>query len=489
MSNKSIAKNYIYNLIFQFFKLLAPLLVTPYIARVLGENGTGKYSFSYSIVTYFLLFAALGFATYAQRLVASHQGDKKQQSIDFWEIIISRLIPVSITLIIYYILVALNVYGEKYNTLLAIFSIEVIAIAFDVSFFLQGNEEFGKTVLSSVVVKLLSYICMFIFVKKVNDLWKYVLIQSLSVLLTNISMWLYIPRYIEKTSIKKLKILKHIPATLILFLPTIATSIYTSLDKTLIGIITQSDAENGNYEYAEKLVKFALTFLTSLGSVLIPRNSKKFSEGDIVAVKNNIYKSTKFVFFFGMPLMFGCILVSDSFVPWFLGSGYLKVATLMKLLSPIIIFIGLSNVFGLQYLIPSKQDKKFTFALVSGAVVNFVLNIILIPLFNSYGAAVATVIAELLITIIMIISIKNEISISIIIKQALKCTAASIIMFLICINIQILIKTDISFFIIIIVGATIYIIVLAILKELALYEVFDLLMKVFKIERFSRNHK
>lgn len=420
MSNKSAAKNYIYNLIFQFFKLLAPLLITPYIARVLGENGTGKYSFSYSIVTYFLLFAALGFATYAQRLVASHQGDKKQQSIDFWEVIVARLIPVTITLIIYYILVALNVYGEKYNTLLAIFSIEVIAIVFDVSFFLQGNEEFGKTVLSNVIVKLLSYICMFVFVKNEQDLWKYVLIQSLSVLFTNVFMWIYIPNYLIRIDKQELHILKHIPATLVLFLPTIASSIYTTLDKTLIGLITRVDSENSNYDYAEKFIKFALTFVTALGTTLIPRNSKKFAEGDIQAVRDNIYQSTQFVFFLGIPLMFGCIAIADSFIPWFLGPGYFKAATLMKILSPIIIIIGLSNVFGMQLLIPSKQDKKFTFAIITGSISNLILNIVLIPRFQSYGAAIATVIAESFVTTTMLYFIKKDINFIKIIKQSWK---------------------------------------------------------------------
>ena len=426
---KSVKKNYAYNLLYELFLLIIPIVVTPYVARVLGETGSGQYSFTYSISTYFTLFASLGFSFYAQRLVASHQGDKVRQSKDFWEIFFVRLIPVGITLIVYVILAGVGVYGAKYNYLMIILSINVIAVAFDITFFFKGNEEFGKIVLRNITIKSASIICIFLFVKDSGDLWVYALIQSGAVILSNVSLWLYLPKQLVKINFKETQPFKHLKPTIILFLPTIATSIYTSLDKTLIGLITQDDAENGNYEYAEKLVKMALTVLTSLGTVMIPRNSKKFADGDIKGVEANIYRSTQFVLFIGIPLMFGMIAVSDNLISWYLGAGYGKAANLMKILAPIIPIIGLSNVFGIQFLIPSKQDKKYTLAVIIGAGINLVLNLVLIYFLKSYGAAIATVIAETAVTGVMLIFLRKHIKFGKILLSSWKYWVAGLVMF------------------------------------------------------------
>ncbi|MDE7182028.1 MAG: acyltransferase family protein, partial [Clostridia bacterium] len=310
-----------------------------------------------------------------------------------------------------------------------ILSINVIAVAFDITFFFKGNEEFGKIVLRNVIIKGASILFIYLFVKDSDDLWIYALIQSGAVILSNLSLWLYLPKQLVKINLKEIRPLKHLKPTIILFLPTIATSVYTSLDKTLIGLITRDDTENGNYEYAEKLVKMALTVLTSLGTVMIPRNSKKFADGDIKGVEANIYKTTQFVLFIGIPLMFGMIAVSDNLIPWYLGAGYDKASTLMKILSPIIPIIGLSNVFGIQFLIPSKQDKKYTLAVILGAVINLVLNLVLIYFLKSYGAAIATVIAETAVTAIMLVFLRKNIKFGKILVSSWKYWISGITMF------------------------------------------------------------
>ena len=246
MKKKSVVVNYLYNLTYQLFVILVPIIVTPYISRILTDVGSGQYSFSYSISNYFTLIASLGFGYYGQRQIAKHQNDPKKQSIDFWGIIITRFISVIFSLVIYLLMSSFGVFGDKYVMLLQILSINVIAVGFDIAFFFNANEEFKKTVLRNVIVKVLSVICIFVFVKDINDLWIYTLIQALSVLLGNFSLWLYLPKYLVKVSMSEINIKKHIKPALILFLPAIATSIYTTLDKTLIGVITHDDSQNGN---------------------------------------------------------------------------------------------------------------------------------------------------------------------------------------------------------------------------------------------------
>lgn len=475
----STGKNYIYNLIYQIFLLIVPIAVTPYVSRILGSDGSGKYSFAYSIITYFTLFGALGFNTYAQREIAKHQDDKHKQSVIFWEIFIARLFPVVITLVVYFSMVSSNLFGRDTHKLMIILSINLVAIIFDITFFFQANEEFGIIVFTNLVIKLIGISCIFIFVKDSNDLWIYTLIQSLIVFCSFLVLWMNLPHKITKIEKKELHIFKHFAPTLLLFLPTIATSVYTSLDKTLIGllidgtttnsngiIVNISDVENGNYEYAEKLVKMSMTFLTAFGIVMIPRNTKLYAEGNMEDVKRNVYSTCKFVFALGIPIMFGIIAVSDNAIPWYLGNDYIKAPQIMKILSPLVIIIGISNVIGLQFMIPTGKDKKFTIAIVMGACINLILNLILIPRMLSYGASLATVVAELLVTSLMLYFVRKEIKLSNIIKECWKYIMYGIIMFIPVYFLGQKLSSSIgNSIIIVLTGLSIYIVELIIFKD------------------------
>ena len=465
-NSKSVTKNYLYNLIYQILLIIIPIITTPYVSRVLGADGVGKYSFSNSIVSYFVIFASLGFGYYAQREIAKYQDNKKKQSEIFWEIIIVRSVSVLTALIVYFAAIVLGVFKEEYTLLMMILSVSILAVAFDISFLFAGNEDFSKTVVTNTVVRILNVIAIFVFVKDRNDLWKYVLITVLTVLTANASLSVYAKNFLCKIEIKSLRPIRHIKPAVILFLPTIAISVYTYLDKTMIGVITGSDFENGFYEQAEKIVKIVMTVVTSLGTVMIPRNSNAFERKDMQAIRQNIYRSVRFVLLLGIPMMIGLIAVSDNMVPWFLGDGYYKSANIMKILSVLILAIGLSNVFGLQYLIPAGEDKKFTISVTCGAFTNFLLNLVLIRLFKSYGAAIATIVAETVVTVIMFCFIRKNVSLCEILKNSTKYLISGIIMFVPCFVLgRILEPSIINTFIIVFIGVVVYLICLILLKD------------------------
>ena len=178
MNNQKIKKNYIYNLIYQIFGLITPLVTLPYVSRILGSVGIGQYSFSYSIVSYFTLFASLGFSHYAQREIARYQGNKEEQSKIFWEINIAKLISVTFSLIIYVVTILFGTYGD-YEQLMWILSLNIISIVFDIAYLYQGNESFGIITLRNVIIKILGIILIFSFVKDSNDVWIYTLCQTI----------------------------------------------------------------------------------------------------------------------------------------------------------------------------------------------------------------------------------------------------------------------------------------------------------------------
>lgn len=485
-NSKSVTKNYLYNLIYQILLIIIPIITTPYVSRVLGADGVGKYSFSNSIVSYFVIFASLGFGYYAQREIAKYQDNKKKQSEIFWEIIIVRSVSVLTALVVYFTVMALGVFKEEYTLLMMILSVSILAVAFDISFLFAGNEDFSKTVLTNTVVRILNVIAIFVFIKDRNDLWKYVLITVLTVLTANASLAVYVKNYLCKIEIKSLRPIRHIKPAVILFLPTIAISVYTYLDKTMIGVITGSDFENGFYEQAEKIVKIVMTVVTSLGTVMIPRNSNAFERKDMNAIRQNIYRSVRFVLFLGIPMMIGLIAVSDNIVPWFLGDGYYKSANIMKILSVLILAIGLSNVFGLQYLIPAGEDKKFTVSVTCGAVTNFSLNLVLIRLFKSYGAAIATIVAEITVAVIMFCFIRKNISLREILKSSIKYLISGIIMFVPCFMLgRILAPSIINTFIIVFTGVVVYLICLILLKDGFFFEIANRLTSRLPIKKHS----
>jgi len=395
---KTVKKNYAYNLMYQLFAMIIPLITTPYISRVLGSNNIGIYSYTLSIVTYFILFGSLGLSMYGQREIAYNQDNKKKYSKTFYEVLFLRIITMSISMVMFYFLFVFR--GNKYNTYYFILLLEMVATIFDISWFFQGLEEFKKTVMRNMFIKIISLICIFVFVKSPEDLNLYFLIYVFSNLFGNLSLWLYLPKYIMKTGIKKLDIAKHFKPTVSLFIPQIAIQVYTVLDKTMIGFITNNMNQVAFYEQSQKIVKIALTIVTALGTVKSPRISSYASKNDNYRISLSINNSFRFVWFIGIPIMFGLIGISSKFVPWFFGPGYNDVILLMIIGSLLIIAIWLKNDSGIQFLIATKRQNLFTISVVAAAVFNFVLNLVSIPIFGPIGAIISSVLAETLIIVI-----------------------------------------------------------------------------------------
>ncbi len=468
MSKKSVAKNYIYNVLYEILAIIIPLITTPYLSRVLGAEKIGIYSYTLSIVTYFILFGSLGVAMYGKREIAFVQDDEKKRSRTFFEIFLLRLVTLSFSMLLFYF--TFCSYGD-YKFYYTILLLEIIANIIDISWYFQGLEEFKKTVIRNTFVKAVSAVSIYIFIKTQNDLWKYFLIYVLSTFIGNLSLWLYLPKYVCKQKFSELDIKKHFKPTIMLFIPQIATQIYTVLDKTMIGTIISDKSEVGYYEQAQKIIKLLLTLATSLGMVMMPRIAATYAKGNKNKIKEYLKTSFSFILMLTFPLMYGMSSVANHFVPIFYGDGYDKVATIIFVISPILVFIGLSNVTGTQYLLPTKQQSKYTLSVIVGALVNFILNLILIKKYASIGASIATVIAELSVTTVQFILVKDQIKFIDILKLSYKYFIASIVMFFCSILIGSFINNNlISIVVQIISSVFIYFVMLLILKDKFLFD-------------------
>lgn len=473
-----VVKNYIYNLLYQILVLLVPLITTPYISRVLGAKCVGIFSYTNSLVQYFILFGCIGLNLYGQREIAYHQHEQEKRDIAFWELFFLRTITVSISLIFFFLFTVLY---ARYSYVLIIMSLDIIASMFDISWFFQGIEDFKKIVERNIIIKFVGVILIFVFVKTSNDLRIYVLCHSLTLLLGNLSMWFYLPSILKSVPFSKLRLLQHLKPAILLLLPQISISIYTVLDKTMIGLLTGIEEEVAFYEQGQKIVKLVLALLTSLGVVMLPRVANLFKQNEIDKIREYLGNAFKFTFFISFPMMFGLMAISCSVVPWFFGAGYEKVVPNMIIISPVLVFIAVSNIIGNQFLLPTGRQKEYTISVVIGCVVNCCLNLLLIPLYFSIGAAIATIISEFSVTVVQVFFTRRDFDLKSIVFSNDKYIICSAIMFVPTYLIaRILTPTIVNSMICMVIGGFVYVGLLYALKDEALMEVINKIMEKVK---------
>lgn len=406
MARKSIKRNYIYNLSYQILSIIAPFITTPYLSRVLGADGIGTVSFAESIVSYFVLIATLGLTSFGQREISYVQDSPVKRTTVFWE---TKLLECFTSFIVILVYIPFSMRLSN-RVLYLILGMNLLSVVASVTWFFQGMEEFRLIVLRNTVIRVLNIVYIFTFVKTKQDIYYYVFGSAFFTLLSGVSLWFYLPRYLVKVDWKSLRPFRHFAAVLSLFIPTVAIQIYTVLDKTMIGLITKNAFENGYYAQAITISKMTLVLVTALGTVMIPRIGFHYAKNELETVRALMYRGYRFVWFLGIPLCFGLISIAPVFVPWFYGPGFEKVTPLLSILSFLILAIGINNVTGMQYLIPTKRQNLFSLTVIIGAVVNFGLNLILIYWFSSMGAAVASVIAETVIALVQLYFVRDELS-------------------------------------------------------------------------------
>lgn len=400
MRNNSLKFNIILSSIHQLLTLFLPLVTAPYVSRVLGAEGTGIFSYTSSIQAYFTLFAALGTGVYGVREIARKRNNKKQYSTLFWEIELLTVLTSSVAIILWLLWA---IFSKEFQLIYLILTLNLFAVLFDISWFYTGLEQFVYTIGLNALFKIFGTIAIFTFIKAPSDLNAYIFIIASTSLLSSVSLWIYLPKILVKVSLDTLSLKGHLKQTLIYFVPTIATSIYTVLDKTMIGVITQNANENGYYEQATKIINIlkSITF-TALNSVLGARIAYLFSEKKYDEIKSRIALSLDFIFFIGMAFFFGLLSVSETFVPIFFGQGYDQVIYLLYVFSPIVVIIGVSNCLGSQYYTPAGLRSQSAKYIIIGSVLNLLLNLVFIPVFRSKGAVISSVLAELLITFLYV---------------------------------------------------------------------------------------
>lgn len=414
MKSRNVIKNYLYNSLYQLLTIITPIITTPYISRVIGAEGIGTYSSTLGVAQLFSIIGMVGILNYGSRTVAYVRDDNKKLTQTFWNIWIIQFIFSSISLILYFsIFVKYSLLGFK--EIFIIQSPIVIGAIFDISWLYIGLEDFKKTVSRNILVKITGVICIFLFVKTSDDLYKYIAINSLSTFLGILTLWMFIRQYIKKIDLSNFKVSIHLNGAFLLLIPQLAVHFYTGLDRTVIGSLSNL-TEVGFYDQSQKISRIALSLVTSLSTVLMPRIANMFANNDTKKIEDYLSKSLNFTVLISCFLMAGIVGVTNDFVPIFFGEEFNIISMYMIIASLIVVFIPLGGVFANQYALPTGKNKEYIIPLVLAAIINIFLNFILVPSLGALGGVIAIVLTEFVTMLIRIILIIRYINIKKIMK-------------------------------------------------------------------------
>lgn len=468
-----VIKNYLYNVGFQVLAIIVPLITSAYVSRVLRPEGVGANAFTGSIIQYFILFASMGIGYYGNRQIAYVREDPHKMSQTFWEIQIVKTIMTLLAIIAFEIFMMFYTRQPEY---MIAQSINLIAVAFDITWFYEGIEDFKVIVLKNSLVKILSMIAIFLLIKGPYDVTLYISVIALSSLLGNLTLWPNIKRDLPKISPKILNPWHHFLPMAELFIPQIATQVYVQLNKTMLGGMV-SETASGYYQYSDNLVKLILALVTATGTVMLPHVANAVSHGSMKQVNQMLYKSFDFVSVIAYPMMFGIAAVSLTLAPKYYGPGYDPVGVAMMIESIVILMIAWSNAIGVQYLLPLNRVKQFTASVTVGAIVNIILNVPLIHLWGLNGAMWSTVISECVVTLYQLFIVRHLLRYKDLFHGSWKYFVSGLIMFGIVFWMNRNLKDSwLMLFLEVIVGIIIYAILMLILKAPIVYEARNLII-------------
>ena len=410
MKKNSLRKNILYQLLYQVLTLITPLLTAPYISRILGAEKLGIYSYTLSIVNYFTMIAYLGVSNYGCKKIAAvySLGVKKTQAT-FWSIYAVQLISSLFSVITYFVYFLCFV--SNYKTIYLIQGIAIFSVLIDVNWFFLGTEQFPIIATRNSIIKIITIISIFALVNSDKDLAIYALIMVLGTFLNNFITFFFLLKEINFQHINfKTALEQHFKGNIALFIPTIATLVYHTMDKTMLGLL--SDYNNVGYYYsADKVINIPLGLITTLGMVIMPRMSNLISQGNSYEEGSLLSKSFELTLFLSSIMSFGIAAVSKEFVPLFFGDGFEPCIFLIRLFAPILVIKSLSSFIQMQYMIPNNLERKYTIATFCGAAINLLLNFILIRFCGAIGATIGTLGAEVTVLCVEIVLVRNKINI------------------------------------------------------------------------------
>ena len=398
-AQKSIKKNFVLNALLTISGIIFPFISSPYVMRVLGPEGTGTVDFACSNLSYFSLLAQLGIPTYGVKACAQVRDNKLELARTVKELLVINLVMTTISYAFFIPTLFMVPQFANEKLLYIIISSTLLFNTIGMEYLYKGLEQYGYITIRSIVFKFIAFGALFLLVKTKDD---YVIYGAISIFAASASFimnFFHSRRLISFKNIGKCNYKKHIKPVLIYFAMSCTVTIYVNMDKSMLGFMT-SEADVGYYGASVKIKTILVALVTSLGAVLLPRAS--------YYVEHKMYdeflringKALHFVFVVATPLTVFFMLFAREGILFVSGEEYLNAITPMAVIIPTLLFIGITNILGIQVLVPLGKEKYVLYSEIAGAITDLILNIILIPKLKATGAAIGTLAAEFVVLVV-----------------------------------------------------------------------------------------
>lgn len=411
MSEKqSLKLNFIMNAILTMSSFLFPLISFPYVSRILGPEGTGRVDFATSLIAYFLMFAQLGIPTYGVRACAKVRDDKRLLTKTAQELLIINLVMSAISYVVLALALIFVPVLREDRVLYIVVSLTIIFNTIGMEWLYKALEQYTYITIRSILFKFVSLAAMFMLVREKDD---YVIYGGITILASSASYlmnFVHARKYISLRPVGGYEFAPHLKAVMVFFAMACATTVYTNLDKVMLGVMISPDSVYvGYYGAAARIKSILVSIVTSLGTVLLPRASYYVQHGQMDEFRKISRKALNFVVVAATPLMLYFIFFARQGILLLSGEDYLGAVVPMQLIMPTLLFIGLTNILGIQILVPTGREKVVLYSVIVGAATDVVCNLLLIPRYAAAGAALSNMIAEAAVLVFQIVALRREV--------------------------------------------------------------------------------
>lgn len=389
---KSLAKNAAFNVAYRILNVIFPLVSAAYVARVLGPSGVGKVGYAQNVVSYFVIFAVFGIPRYGTREIAKYRDDPQNIHKLFSELFVINGITTAICVVAFYGATFCGLFDD--GLLYLICGTEILLNFVNIDWLYEGEEEYVYITIRSILIKIVSLLLLFLFVKDRQDYPVYALIHSLGICGNNLFNVLHARRKVRLT-LHGLELKKHIGPIAILALSAIIGSIYGKLNVTVLGWF-QPDEVIGYYTNAYKIIALGTTLVTAMSAVFMPRLSYTFMH-QREKFAELISLGTKVILLLAVPACVGMMAVANDLVIVFFGELFQPAAVALQIMSVLIVIMGVGDLLCYQAIISSGKEKELIRSRCVAAIVNVILNVLLIPRLQHVGAAIAIVVSEIIV--------------------------------------------------------------------------------------------
>lgn len=397
------------NAILSMSSFIFPLITFPYVSRILLPEGTGKVSFATSLISYFLMFAQLGIPTYGIRACAKVRDNKEELSRTAQELLIINLVMSAISYALLFLALRFVPRLQEDRPLYIVVSLSIIFNTIGMEWFYKALEQYTYITVRSIIFKFVALVAMFALVHTQDDYVIYGGITILAASASGICNFFHAHKYITIRPVGGYQFKRHLRAVAVFFAMACATTIYTHLDTVMLGFMA-TDTDVGYYNAAVKIKTILVSIVTSLGTVLLPRASYYVEHGKMDEFRNVSRKAMNFVFAVACPLMLYFMLFAKQGIYFLSGEAYTGSILPMQIIMPTLLLIGLTNILGIQMLVPLGREKIVLYSEIAGAVTDVILNALLIPKYASAGAAIGTLAAEFVVFVVQFVALRKEVS-------------------------------------------------------------------------------